>query len=106
MGYANRTVRIEYPELGDKVFIEFRNPRTASADQLTAGDSNNLTQRQAGYVIIANLLRNWCVYDAEVDSDDAPELEGPATPEMVAKMPAVIVKDLMDAVLGALEGPR
>lgn len=105
-GYTNRIIRVEYPDLGDGVFVEYRNPRTAAADQLSSDDNNNMSNRKISYVIIAKLLRNWHVYDATVDDDDAPELEGPATPEMVAKMPGVIVRDLMDSITEALAGPR
>lgn len=105
-GYTNRLIRTEYPDLGEKVFVEYRNPRTAAADDLSPDDNSNLSPRQTSYRTIARLLRNWCVYDATVDDDDAPELQGPATAEMVAKMPLVIVNDIMTAISGALSGPR
>jgi len=105
-GYANRIIRIEYPDLGDKVFVEYRNPRTAPSADLSPDDNNNLTQRQSSFLVISRLLRSWCVYDATVDDDDPPELTGPATPEMVSKMPFVIVNDILGAVAAALQGPR
>lgn len=105
-GYANRIVRREYPELGEKVFIEYRNPKTVAADILAPSDSNNLTNRQVLYQISANLLRNWCVYDGTSDDDEPPMLEAPATPEMVGRMPFAIVRDLMDDITEAIQGPR
>lgn len=105
-GYTNRIIRTEYPDLGDKVYVEYRNPRTASSGDLSPDDNTNLSQRQASFAIIARLMRNWCVYDATVDDDDPPELDGPATPEMVAKMPFVITNDILSAVAAALRGPR
>lgn len=105
-GYANRIIRTEYPDLGEKVYVEYRNPRTASSELLSPEGNGNLTQRQTSYLTIANLLRNWHVYDATVDDDEPPELTGPATPEMVARMPFVIVNDILGAVAAALKGPR
>jgi hypothetical protein len=105
-GYSNRIVRKDYPQLGEKVFVEFRNPATASADMLWPDANSNLTQRESGYLTISRLLRNWCLYDATSDDEEPPELEGPATPEMVAKMPFIIVRDLTEAISQAVAGPR
>lgn len=105
-GYLDRLIRTEYPDLGEKVYVEYRNPRTAAASVLYSDSNNNLTARELSYQTISRLLRTWCVYDATVDEDDAPELEGPATPEMVSKMPLVIINDIMTNVNGALAGPR
>jgi hypothetical protein len=105
-GYADRIIRREYPELGEKIFVEYRNPKTVSADMLAPNDSNNLTHRQVSYLVIAKLLRNWFVYDASSDDDEPPQLDAPATPEMVGLMPFVIVRDVMDDIAEAMQGPR
>lgn len=105
-GYADRIVRREYPDLGEKVFVEYRNPKTVSADILLPADSNNLTHRQVMYLIISKLLRNWFVYDGSSDDDEPQQLDAPVTPEMVGKMPFVIVRELMEDITEAIQGPR
>lgn len=104
-GYTNILIKREYPDLGENVYVEYRNPKTAAADTLSSDEMGNVSQKQINYSIIAKLLRHWHVYDATVD-ENAALLEGPADAAMVARMPGVIVRDILSDIAEALVGPR
>ena len=105
-GYTDLIVRRDYPKLGEEVFVEYRNPMTAPADMLSADEVGTGSQRTVNYTVIAKLLRRWHIPDATVEEGDVPLLEGPATADMVGRIPGVIVRDIMTDVAEALTGPR
>lgn len=96
-GYANRLVRLEFPELtepGDTVIhVIMRNPRTVPGPELMADTPDNASPQEAmvgGMAILAKLVKAWHVYDATSLDDEQPPLPLPATPELVAKLPSEI----------------
>ncbi|MDA8323335.1 MAG: hypothetical protein M0030_26480 [Actinomycetota bacterium] len=109
-GYANRFVRIEFPDLsepGDLVWVRIRNPRTVPVDEMqsasdgvtigpdgapAAGDTAAVVR--AGHKLLAKLIVDWHVYDATSTDDDQPALGLPATPELVARLPMEIYQRL------------
>jgi hypothetical protein len=109
-GYANRHIRIDFPELseeGDLVWVRIRNPRTvpvaemqsAAEDVRLGPDGKPLPEDtekalSSGNKLIAKLVTDWHVYDASALGDDQPLLGLPATPELVAKLPLEILDRL------------
>ena len=121
MGYANRVVTIQFPDLsddpGDRIWVTMRNPKMVPIDEMRAGSEGVTLNAQgdpedsgaataAGYRILAKLIVGWHVYDATV----LPELnasgedvstpvmlpQAPVTVEMVAKLPMAILNRLME----------
>jgi hypothetical protein len=109
MGYANRFVRLEFPELGDDVYVEIRNPQLAPPAMLR-GDVSPTPEGYSPdtwhtFVVVAKLVKSWQVFDAESDEDEQPVLELPATPETVAKVPATILRKITGLIEEAIN-PR
>lgn len=102
-GYDNRFKRIDFPELGEDVFITIRNPKTLPPSMMrpegirvdAAGNpvDEEETER-AMYAVIAKLVRDWHVYDASSDEDEQPLLMLPATADKIGQLPLVILKAL------------
>ena len=104
-GYANRTVRIEFPELsepGDLVYVVLKNRKTVPLEVLTGPET------QAGGAepdparfsreVISRMVVDWHAYDAFDDNPDQAPLPLPATPELVAKLPVEIRTSLSKAL--------
>lgn len=112
-GYDNRFKRIDFPELGDDVYVTIRNPKTMAPSKLrpegikldAQGNPVNEDEAEiAMYGVMAALVRDWRVYDATSDEDDQPLLELPATVESIGKLPLEILKRL-SSELGAAVNP-
>lgn len=103
MGYANRVLRIDFPDLtepGDTpIHLVIKNPRVMPPSEITPGDvptgpdgqPDEQAAMQEMYRIISRLVKAWHVYDATDDGDDQARLPLPATPELVARLPLEIV---------------
>lgn len=87
MSYSNRFIRIPFDELGEGVYVEILNPRTAPPSMLLSEQAGV----KAIYEIGAGLVRDWRVYDATSMADEQPLLGLPATPESFAKLPWEII---------------
>jgi hypothetical protein len=110
-GYADRTVTLYFPDLGDEVYVTLRNPRTMPPSALKP---KNLALDAQGqpvdedaaelevYEMFAKLVRDWCVYDATSDADDQPRLGLPATAELVQKLPASIITRITEELTRAV----
>lgn len=125
MGYANRSLKIEFPELsepGDPIWVTIRNPRLMTQSELRPRDveigadgvPTDLDEAQeAMFETLARLIIGCKVYDA---SDLSLDTEGneiggdeliptPVTPASIGKFPAHILKRLTDEITEALN-PR
>ncbi|MBV6697435.1 hypothetical protein KV557_09895 [Kitasatospora aureofaciens] len=108
-GYANRVIRLSFPELsepGDDIHIVMRNPKTVPAQELMADTPENATPDEAfraGLTVLARLVQAWHVYDATSTDIHQPPLPLPATAELVAKLPMEI-QNRMAAELTAVSG--
>lgn len=121
-GYANRVVRIPFPDLTEKgepeLFITIKNPKTLPPDELMAGDIavhpdgtpvDMAAATQRSRELIAGLVLAWRMYDgkdfqldAEGNPADQVPLPLPATPELVAKLPTRAIMALNDAISEAV----
>lgn len=110
-GYANRTVRIPFPEFtedGDpEVFVAIRNPKTLPTHLLITRDvSDDDVKRDrnaylfASYALIASLIVDWNVYDST--SADPQRLELPADEHKVATLPRAISEAIAAKITEAL----
>ena len=115
MGYANRTIRLEFPDLSeddDLIYVVIRNPKTLPADQITPADvpagPDGTVDRDAAaeamYEVLAGLVKDWHVYDATADGDVVLDL--PATAGHFHKLPVEIVGRVLDEVHGAVAPPQ
>lgn len=124
-GYANRIVRLTFPELTEpdesELFIVIKNPRTLPPEQLMADDvaldaQGNPTDPkraiQRTKEVIAPLILAWRMYDAtviELDDDGKPKsqppLPMPATPELVGKLPTEAIVEL-NRIIAEAVNPR
>lgn len=102
-GYNNRFKRIDFPELGDDVFVTIRNPKTLPPQKMQPegvqldAQGNPVDEdaaEKAMYAVMATLVRDWLVYDASSDEDDQPLLTLPATAESIGKLPLEILRAL------------
>lgn len=112
-GYANRTIRLEYPELSDAddlVFVVLRNPKTLPLERLmppdvAQNDDGTLVDLKAGTSamndMFAGLIKEWHVYDGTSDADDQPLL-GPPSRDTVSKLPTEIWTDISKQVTAAV----
>lgn len=112
-GYDNRFKRIDFADLGEGVFVTIRNPKTVPPSMLrpegisldAGGNPVNEEQAEhAMYKVLANLVRDWHVYDATSDDDEQPVLGLPATASSVEKLPLEIINRIA-AELSAATNP-
>lgn len=107
-GYTDRTIRQDFDELADGIYVVIRNPKLLPEDKLVPrkirklanGEFNMDDAARAGAELFASLITDWFVYDATDDSDE-PEPLGEATPENVRKLPVMITNWLGEQVEGA-----
>lgn len=115
-GYANRTILLSFPDLseeGDRVHVIIRNPKTMATAELNPGNiplgadgrPDEKAAEQAGYTVLARMVKAWHVYDATDDGDDQQPLPLPATPELIAKLP-VEIQNRMAAEWKAVANPE
>lgn len=113
-GYANRFITIQFPQLGDDLWVTIRNPKTLAPDTLRPADipvdaaGNPLNPAQAEtemYRVLSSLVKDWHVYDATSDADDQPVLELPATPDLIRKLPVEIINRIAEELAGGVN-PR
>lgn len=104
-GYANRTVRLDFPELsepGDSIYIILRNRKTVPLETLTGPEGADEGERadpaRFGREVIARMVVDWHVYDAFDDGDNQAALPLPATPDLVARLPIEIRTALSKAL--------
>jgi hypothetical protein len=110
MGYANRLIIRDYPDLaedGDKVYVTIINPKTLPLSKLQPRDVpvddagrpiDPEAATSATYALIAGLVHDWHVYDANDMSDNPAPLALPATESSVACLPMEILADLLAEV--------
>jgi hypothetical protein len=123
MGYANRLVHLDFTEElaepGDTVWITIRNPKLMTAHELRPRDVammpdgvtpvNYMDAETAMYETLSKLIVGWRMYDASdigLDESGHPVAQDtlplPATPELVAKLPATVVKRLSEEITNAV----
>jgi len=123
MGYANRLVHIDFTkelaEPGDTIWITIRNPKLLTAGELRPRDVpmmpdgvtpvNMADAEAAMHETLCRLIVGWRMYDASdtaVDDSGYPVAQDvlplPATPELVAKLPAIVVKRLSEEITNAV----
>src|ERR1700756_1194865 len=123
MGYANRLVHVDFTEElaepRDTGGVTIRNPKHLTpgglrprdvpmqADGATPVNMNDATD--AMYETLAKLIVGWHVYDASdltLNDNGTPVAQSllptPATPELVSRLPVVIVKRLSEEVTNAV----
>jgi hypothetical protein len=109
-GYDNRFKRIDFPVLGEDVYVTIRNPKTLppsvlrpegiSLDQ-NGNPASDEQAEAAMYKVLATLVRDWHVYDATSDADDQPLLELPATAAGVERLPLEIINKIATELAAA-----
>lgn len=106
MPYLNRTIRFDYPELGDDIWVVIHNPmlmpmsvlRPESDVEIVNGQVADLAQAtDATYEIISKLIITWNVYDPLDVSEEPNVLPLPATIETCKKLPLKIVMDINES---------
>lgn len=123
-GYANRVVRIAFPDLTeadtDELFVVIRNPKTMTVDELTPQDValdpatgqpvDTDLAAQRSREIIARLVVAWRMYDASdfsvdpdtgIPTEQAP-LPLPATAELVRRLPMAAIQAINDKISEAI----
>ena len=121
MSYANRVITLNFPELSedptnDPIRVTLRNPRLVPAPELRPrdlpDDATEAEQMTASFETTARLIVGWRVYDAsapiELDEDgnvvgEQPLLPMPATADLVAKLPLVILNRIGEEVKEAVD---
>jgi hypothetical protein len=117
MGYANRVLTIQFPELSenqetDPIRVTIRNPRLMSMGELQPKDieldgdgkpvDDEAAQRES-FAVMARLIIGWRVYDptAPIELDGNGEVVGEQpllpqefTADTVAKLPMAIINRL------------
>lgn len=123
-GYANRVVRIAFPDLTepdtDELFVVIRNPKTMTVDELTPQDVavdpatglpvDTDLAAQRSREIIARLVVAWRMYDASdfsVDPDtgiptEQSPLPLPATADLVRRLPMAAIQAINDKISEAI----
>lgn len=106
-GYDNRFKRIDFPDLGDGVYVVLRNPKTLPPSKMkpegiqldaTGNPVDEEDAERAMLAVIAKLVRDWNVYDASSDEDEQPLLPLPATTESMECLPLEILKRLSEEI--------
>jgi hypothetical protein len=103
-GYANRTLRLEFPDLsedGEDVHVIMRNPKTVPPSMLRVTgvpEGDEEAAEQAGYTVMSRLIVAWHVYDAAQNGKNQDRLPLPATAELVEKLPLGIIEALAEKV--------
>lgn len=110
-GYADRFKTIQFPDLGDDLWITIRNPKTLPPSSMRPGqiatdmNGNPLDNEQAEaqmYGVLATLVKDWHVYDATSEEEDQPVLDLPATAESIAKLPLGIINRIAEELEAAI----
>ena len=110
MAYTNRTIQLDFPELGDDIWVVINNPMLMPSSRLQS-DIDIETDEQgrpkdpkaavrATFDIASKLVSSWNVYDP-FDESETP-LGLPATPEKMALLPMSITLKISEIVGKAL----
>lgn len=110
MAYTNRTIRLDFPELGYDIWVIINNPMLMPSSRLQS-DIDIQTDAQgrpidpkaavaATFDIAAKLVSSWNVYDP-FDETETP-IPLPATPEKMALLPMSITLKISEIVGKAL----
>lgn len=117
-GYANRVVRIAFPDLTEEgepeLFITIKNPKVLPPEELMASDievdadglpTDQKLAVQRSKEIVASLVLAWRMYDATgfgLDEEGNPKdqlpLPLPATPELVGKLPTEAIQKINQTI--------
>jgi hypothetical protein len=110
MAYTNRTIRLDFPELGDDIWVVINNPMLMPASRLQSDidikvgeDGKPIDPKQAitaTFDIASKLVQSWNVYDP-FDETDTP-MELPATIEKLQLLPMTITLRISEIVGKAL----
>lgn len=110
MAYLNRTIRLEFPDLGDDIWVAIHNPALMPASRLQSDvdipvDANGKpTDAKAAidatFDIASKLIAGWNVYDPFDDTETPMEL--PATVEKLRLLPMSITLKISEIVGKAL----
>lgn len=102
---------LQFGELGYDVYVTLRNPKVLPPDFIRPKDIpvgpdgmplNPADAENEMYAIISRLIRDWCVYDATSDDDNQPRLPLPATPELIRKLPMMIITKITEELAKAV----
>jgi hypothetical protein len=133
VGYANRIITLNFPELSedqekDPIRVVIRNPRLMPMGELAAKEADGVTIGEDGEPVVsdgdkataatlsrmANMIIGWRCYDASapIELDDEgnitspqPLLPLPATADLVGRLPMEIISRLGDVIKEAVN-PR
>lgn len=116
--YANRTKRLEFPDLSeddDLIYVVIRNPKTVPADVLMPdadvpegpdGKPESKAAIAQSYEVMTKLILDWHVYDAMSDEDDLEPLPTPVTVEMLHRIPLEILTAVAEEIGQVVVAPR
>lgn len=112
MAYTNRTIRLDFPELGDDIWVVINNPLLMPISYLQSNvdiklDENNRPTEPSQAVdasldIASRMVLSWNVYDPMDTSEEPVPFEMPATVEKLRRLPLIIVTKISEIVGKAL----
>lgn len=114
MGYKqSKTVRLDFPELGDDCHVIIRNPMLMSQDELTPDLSIALNDegrpvdmeaaRLASVDLSGTLIVSWVMWDINDPSEDPEVLPLPSEdPKSMSKVPSPVVAAISKRVVAAV----
>ncbi len=110
MAYLNRTIRLDFPELGDDIWVVVSNPMLMPSSRLQSDIEIELDDAgkpkdskaavRATFDIASKLVVAWNVYDPFDDTETPLEL--PATVDKMALLPMTITLKISEIVGKAL----
>ena len=118
MGYANRLLIREFPDLSeddDAIYVTIVNPKTLPLARLTPrqvqldadGKPANPDEATAAtYELLASLVHDWHVYDANDMAEHPVPMPLPATGDLVACLPIEILTDLTEQITKVAAVPQ
>lgn len=100
MSYKNRLIRIILDDFGDGCFVEVKSPMLVTQAELDPGFDitvdgvvDNDKADEAGRIVMARLITQWCVWDVNDDSDDPAVLPLPSEdPTVWDRIPAGVIQ--------------
>lgn len=112
MAYTNRTIRIEYPELGDDIWVAIQNPMLMPISMLQPDSdikigSDGIPEDpkaaiHGSFEVAAKLVSSWNVYDPMDPAENPDPMPLPATAEKLERLPQVITLRISEYVGKAL----
>jgi len=98
MGYRDKLLRLEFPDLADDCFVTIKNPKLRPLhhllrDETPDGDWD--AARQASNKVRAALIVEWRVWDVDTDEELPPP---PVDGTLLDRVPTLIVRTIQNEI--------